>query len=271
MVPLVDTHVHLDSNRFDEDRQELLDRAGSVGVRQLVTIGTNVHTSRAALVLGREREGIWSTVGLHPHEARTGSEETYRTFRELARESSVVGVGEQGLDFYYDNSPREEQRDSFRAQLRLAIELDLPAVIHVRDAYEDAWDIIVEEWLDDAGRPNGPGGVFHCFAADVDFAQRCVEAGFMLGIGGVVTFSNAQKLHRVVEDIGLEHLVLETDAPYLTPDPHRGKRNEPAYIPHIAERVADLKGITVKRVAEQTTANARRLFQLPDSELLPAD
>jgi len=267
-VMFVDSHAHLDAPRFDGDREQVLARAAEAGVRQVVTVGSGLPSSRRTVTLARSCPGLFASVGLHPHEARLADPEMYTAFHEFARDERVVAIGEQGLDFYYDNSPREAQRRSFREQLRLAIDVELPVILHVRDALDEAWDIIETEWLDSRGRPRGIGGVFHCFSGDVDYARRCIEAGFLLGIGGVVTFANAATLRDVVRNVPLEYLVLETDAPYLAPVPHRGGRNEPAYIPDIAHRVAKLKGLETNIVAEVTTLNARELFGLPENDLL---
>jgi TatD DNase family protein len=258
---LLDSHAHLDSRKFDSDRQQVVERAGARGVQIIVNPGADLPSSRQSVALAARKWAgveIYAAVGVHPHDAKTLDAETLAELRTLAQSRPrVVAIGEIGLDYYRDLSPRVEQRRAFESQLALAKELCLPVIVHNRQAQDDLLAIL-RSWLRGGGA--GPGGVLHSFSGDVAMAEEALDLGFYLGIGGPVTYKNARELPEVVKATPLERLLLETDCPYLPPHPHRGQRNEPAYVALVAEKVAQLQGRSVEDVAAVTTANARRLF-----------
>jgi TatD DNase family protein len=257
---LIDTHAHLTDERFTDDLEAVLARAREAGVEAIVVIGASVTEAEEAIALAHRNHGIWATVGLHPHEAKDWGEEVEARLRGLAGDHRVVAVGETGLDHHYDFSPRDSQTAAFRAQMLLAKELDLPVVIHCREAGDDVLSLLEEE---QSGRLRG---VVHCFGEDLTAARRVLEVGFYLGIGGLVTFKNAEPLRAVIREIGIDRVVLETDAPHMAPVPRRGKRNEPALIRHTASKLAEVTGLTVEEVAAITTRNAENLYQLPRTQ-----
>ncbi|SNB69675.1 TatD family hydrolase [Thermoflexus hugenholtzii] len=256
---LIDTHCHLDDPAFDPDREEVLARARMAGVEILILPGVEPEGIPRALALAERHPGLYVAVGIHPHVASQFSSQLLAQLRSWARHPRVVAIGEIGLDFYRDRSPREAQREAFRAQLELAGELGLPVIIHQREAREAVMEEL-ERWL--AARP-GARGVLHAFSGDPAMARIAVKWGFLLGIGGPLTYPRAESLREAVRAVGLDGLVLETDAPYLPPQPHRGRRNEPAYLRNVAEALAQLLGLPMEQIARQTTANACRLFRLP--------
>jgi TatD DNase family protein len=250
-----ETHCHLNNRQFDPDRNEVIRRARQAGVRELAEIGYDLPSSRAASDLAEAEEDIYAVVGVHPHDADSWSSEVEAEIRDLAARPRTIAIGEIGLDFYRDLSPREDQHRAFQRQMELAGELDMPVVIHTRDSMPEALAV-----LEPYARA-GLRGVLHCWSGTVEEAARAREMGFLLGIGGVVTYKNAGDLPEVVARSPLSTLLLETDCPYLSPVPHRGKRNEPAYVPLVAERVAALKGIPVEEVAAVTREAGRSLFR----------
>ena len=254
---LIDSHAHLDDAQYDDDRAEMLARARAAGVVQVVNVGYDLPSSGRALALAAEYDFIFAAVGVHPHEVRELPPDYLERLREMCRRPGVVALGEIGLDYYRDLSPREVQRKVFREQLALARELDLPVIIHDRDAHGDVLDILRKDGVGPAG------GVMHCFAGSLEMAAACMEMGFYISFAGPVTYPNARRPKEVAAAVPLERLLVETDAPYLAPQVHRGKRNEPAYVRHVAEQIAALRGIAVEELARATTANARRLFGLP--------
>ena len=253
---LVDTHCHLDMAEYASDVDAVLRAAAQHGVKRVVTIGIDLASSRAAVALAERIPAVFATVGFHPHDAVQATPDHLRRLADLAGHRLVVGYGEIGLDYVKNYAPREVQLRAFAAQLRLGRELGLPVVIHDREAHEDVCRLIKE-----AG-PLPRGGVMHCFSGDRRLAETMVDSGFLISIPGVVTFANAHALHEVVRAIDLRHLLLETDGPYLAPVPYRGKRNEPQLLLLTAQKVAELKGVSLEDVARTTTANAVRLFQL---------
>ncbi len=265
MAELIDTHAHLDHPKFDHDREAVIQRALDAGVGTIITVGADLASSRASIALAESHTGIFATVGAHPHDAKMVSLADLDELRRLAAHPTVVAIGEMGLDYYWDHSPHEVQKEVLEAQLGIAVEVGKPVVIHIRDkkgqrsAYEDALSIL-DKWADEL--PAGRVGVLHCFSGDPDAAQRALALGFYLGIDGPVTYPNAAGLREVAAQIPLDRLLLETDCPYLTPQFRRGKRNEPAYLGQIAGAVAQAVGVSVERVAQATTENARRLFTL---------
>jgi len=264
-VILLDTHAHLDFPEFDADRQEVIARAQEAGVEMIVNAGAGLEASQAGVALAETYPQVYAAVGIHPHEAETLNESVLTELRTLARHPKVVAIGEIGLDYYRDYSPRPVQRQAFQQQLALARELGKPIIIHDREAHQDVMNIL-RQWVREGYRPSAtshqPIGVMHCFSGDLAMARQAVEMGFCISIAGPVTFTNARRLPELVRLLPLERLVIETDCPYLTPHPHRGKRNEPAYVRLVAEAIAQIKGIPLTEVARITTANARALFGL---------
>ncbi len=250
---LVDTHAHLDFGQFDEDRWQTVERAPEWGVEKIVNVGIDERSSRSSIALAQRREEIYAAVGYHPHNAEHFTRETGTMLADLACEGKVKAIGETGLDFYHDHSPRDLQRKAFRHHLRLSEQLQLPVIVHAREATQQALKIIEEEKYEG-------DGVFHCFAGDLQQAREVANLGFYIGLGGVLTYPNAQRLRRVAEKVPLEHFVLETDAPYLAPQEKRGERNEPAYVKYVAEELARIKDVSFERVGEVTSNNARHLF-----------
>lgn len=251
---LIDTHAHLDMREFNEDRDEVVKRALEAGVQYIVTIGTTVESSRDAALFAEKHDSVYAAVGIHPHESKDVLHPAYEVLRLLSKHKKVVAYGEIGLDYFYRHSLPSVQQRKFRDMLREARELRLPVIVHDRDAHEDAHRIITEEWDKDIG------GVLHCFSGDADFARRMIDLGFYISIAGPVTFPKAESLRDVVRQIPIEHMLIETDAPYLAPQKFRGKRNEPAYVRHTAEAIAKVKGLTFDDVARITSYNAMQLF-----------
>ncbi len=253
---MIDTHCHVHDPKFDADRDEVVARARAAGVSAMVTVGENAEDSREAIVVA-QRYGLAAAVGIHPHEAKNASGDVAGELRPLLDLPGVVAIGETGLDYYYDNSPRERQAEVLRAQIRLARDTGMPVVFHQRDAVGDFSAILREEWT------AGMRGVVHCFTGTVTEARTFVdEFGLFLGIGGVLTFPNAHALREAVAAVGAAHLVLETDCPYLAPVPMRGKRNEPAFVSHTAAKLSEVLGIDMSELVATTDANAARLFAL---------
>jgi TatD DNase family protein len=259
---LIDTHAHLDFRQFNDDRDAVLARAWQAGVEAIITIGTDLATSRAAVALAERDERIYATVGFHPHDAKSLDDAALDELTDLARHPRVVAVGEIGLDYYRDHSPRDTQRRAFRRQLDMAAQAGKPVVIHNREAGADTLNIL-REWAAEAEpQPAKHLGVLHCFSGDLALAEAAMELGFYLGIDGPITYRNAHRLREIVGALPLDRLLIETDAPFLTPHPHRGKRNEPAYVRLVAERIAALKEVSFATVVQATTSNARTLFSL---------
>ncbi len=251
---LIDTHAHLEMREFNEDRDDVIKRAREAGVEHIVTIGTTVESSRDAVLLADKYDFIYAAIGIHPHEVKDVLHPAYEILRHLAKHKKVIAYGEVGLDYHYENSPRTDQKRKFRDMLREARTLDLPVIVHDRDAHDDTLRILSEEW------PPDLGGVLHCFSGDVAMARRAIEMGFSLSIAGPVTFPKADSLREVVSQIPIENLLIETDAPYLAPQAVRGKRNEPAFVRHTAEAIAQIKGLSFDDVARITSFNAMQLF-----------
>jgi TatD DNase family protein len=261
MLNLIDSHAHLAFPQFKDDLEETIERARQAGVRRIINIGAGLglEGNQRAVSLAHNHPGIFATIGFHPHEANNWSPDILQKLLELARDEKVVAIGEIGLDYYKMHSPGPDQINAFRSQLELAGELEMPFVIHDREAHQDMMQILKEN-----GAPFG--AVMHCFSGSLEMAQELVRLGFYISIPGTVTFRNARVLPKVVKGIPLESLLLETDSPFLAPEPHRGQRNEPAYVLHVAKRVAEIKGIPIEDVARVTSANAENLFYLAPSE-----
>lgn len=256
---LVDTHAHLDFDDFDADRKEVIQRAREAGVQYIINPGADLKSSRRAVALAESYEDIFAAVGVHPHEASSLTEDVWQELRRLARHPRVVAIGEIGLDYYRDFSPRPAQQEAFRRQLALAAELGLPVIIHDRDAHEDVLTILQKWRAEGHDQPI----LFHAFSGDWEIARRVLKIGGCIAIGGPVTFTNARRLPAMLPQLPLERLVVETDCPYLAPHPYRGQRNEPAYLPLVIEKMASLCRRPAEEIARLTTENARRLFQLP--------
>lgn len=252
---IFDTHAHYDSEQFNEDRDDVLNGMPEKGVSTIVNVGASLNGCKASVEFAKKYPFMYAAVGVHPDEVGALNEETFAQLEEWCKEEKVVAVGEIGLDYYWDEEPREVQKEWFIRQLELARKLNLPVNIHSREAAEDTFQIIKEYGKDLTG-------IIHCFSGSKEMAIEYVKLGFHIGVGGVVTFKNGKKLKQVVEAIPLEWIVLETDAPYLAPTPFRGKRNDSTYIRYIAEEIANLKGITTEEVLEQTERNARKVYRL---------
>lgn len=252
---LFDTHAHLDSPRFGGDLTEVISRAFEAGIGMIVTVGGDLPSSRAAVEIAQQHPGVCAAVGVHPHEADHASQADLVELARLGEHAAVVAIGEIGLDFYRNLSAAEKQREVFVAQLELARELDKPVVVHDREAHAETMSILRD-------KAQGLKGVLHCFSGDRSMAEQAREMGFCVSFAGPVTFQNARTLQQLVREWPLDCMLIETDCPYLAPHPHRGRRNEPAYVRLVASKVAELKGVPLELVAEVTTANATRLFGL---------
>ncbi len=260
---LVDSHCHLDFDVFDDDREDMIARATEAGVGTLVTICTHLSKFEAVRAIAASHENIWCSVGIHPHQVADEGIASAMRLVALAADPLVVGIGETGLDFYYDNSPRDDQRANFRAHIEAARETGLPVIVHTRDADEDTAAILIEEAGQGAYR-----GVLHCFSAGRGLAETALDLGFYISLSGIVTFRNADDIREIARDVPLDRLLVETDSPFLAPMPNRGKRNEPAFVVHTARMLAELKGIDEAELADATTENFFRLFskaEAPDA------
>jgi len=266
---LFDSHSHLNFEAFDMDRGDVLRRARDAGVETILVVGagSGIEGNSTALVFSRKDDMLWASVGIHPHDAKAATPEALKTIAEMAMEPKVVAWGEIGLDFHYDRSPRDVQVAAFEEQLEMAKDADLPVIIHDRDAHEQVEAILERHFKNRS--VERPAGIMHCFSGDASFARRMIKLGFLISIPGVVTFANAKKLVDVVREIPLEHMVIETDCPFLTPAPHRGKRNEPAYVRLTAQKIAEIRGLTLEDVARVTTLNARIVFGLGGAKRNP--
>ena len=256
----IDSHAHIDGPEFDADREAVIERAQAAGVSTILNVGTGDPHSGAferAVELGRKHASIYTAVGTHPHDARLYDSQAEEKIKSLIHSERVVAWGEIGLDFYYDNSPRHVQVEVFKRQLRAARECDLPVIIHTREAESETIDILQSEYAGAERR-----GIFHCFSGSMDLAQKAVDIGFMISFSGIVTFKKAEELRAIAKQVPLERLLIETDCPYLTPVPHRGKRNEPAYVVEVARCLARVRGLETEAMAELTSENFRRFFGL---------
>jgi TatD DNase family protein len=258
---LFDTHTHLHFPEYADDRAAVLARARAAGVGGMVTIGTDLAASRAAIALASEEPDVWASVGVHPHDAAAADEGALAEIEGLAQAPRVVAVGEIGLDFFRNLSPRDVQIDVFRRQLALARRAALPVLIHCRDAHAETLAILAE------ARVAEMGGVMHCFSGDVEVARRCLDLGLLISLAGPVTYKNARALPEVARFTPADRLVLETDCPFLPPEGYRGTRNEPALVSLTAARVAALRGEPLDRLAATTSDNARALFRLPQERV----
>ena len=248
---MIDSHAHYDDRRFNADRHELLTSFAEQGIELVINIGADMQSSRKSISLAEKYPFVYAVVGVHPHEAKGMHDADLETLRLLSQHDKVVAIGEIGLDFYYDNSPRDIQRVRFKQQLALCAEVGLPVVIHSRDASAETWDSL---------RESGLKGVIHCYSGSAEQAIQYVKTGFYIGIGGVLTYNNARKLVETVEAIPLKSILLETDCPYLAPEPHRGKRNHSLYLTEIARKVAQIKRVSFEEVEAANRENVLTLF-----------
>ena len=252
----IDTHVHLNADQYEEDVEAVIQRALAAKVEKMVVVGFDRKTITKAMELAEQYAFIYAVVGWHPVDAIDCTEEDLEWIESLAAHPKVVGIGETGLDYYWDKSPKDIQQELFRKQIRLAQKVSLPIIIHNRDATADVVRILKEEEAEKTG------GIMHCFGGSVETAKECIKMNFMISLGGPVTFKNAKTPKEVATEIPLDHLLIETDAPYLAPHPNRGKRNEPAWVTLVAEEIALLKELPVEEVAHKTTANALKIFKI---------
>lgn len=261
LPPLIDTHAHLDSGQFSTDRDAVIARAAETGISHILTIGCDLGSSQASVVIAAAHPSVYAAVGIHPHDAGEADAAGLAELRRLAAEPKVVAIGEIGLDFYRDRSPREVQRQAFRAQIRLARELGLPIIVHDREAHEEVVQILRDE------RASEVGGVLHCFSGDLTMARACIELGFYISFPGTITYPKNDAAREVVRAVPIDQMLVETDCPYLAPQAYRGRRNEPAYVRHAAEAIAAIKGLTIEDVARITTLNAYNLFGIGEVDM----
>ncbi|MFA7658090.1 MAG: TatD family hydrolase [Candidatus Gastranaerophilaceae bacterium] len=250
---LVDTHSHIDMPEF-EDLDAVVSNAQSFGVEKIIVPSVDRNSFEKVIEVSNKYENVYCALGIHPTEAKDAKDEDFDKIIQLAGDKKVVAIGECGLDYHWDKTFIDEQKRAFLKQIEIAKSLKKPLIIHDREAHKDCFDILTENI-------NGEIPVImHCFSGSLEFANECIKSGFYIALGGVVTFKNAKKVHEIAQKIPLEYLLLETDAPFLTPEPHRGERNEPAYVKFAAEKIAQLRGISFNEVAESTTQNARKVF-----------
>ena len=251
---LFDTHAHLNDRAFDTDREELLAGFAARGVSYVLNAGCDLESSRQVIAMAEKYPWLYAAVGSHPDSADEVNEELIVLYRELVRHEKVKAIGEIGLDYHYEDIPRELQQKAFRMQMALAQEVNLPVIVHEREAHEDGMAIVKEF--------PGVTGVFHCYSGSAEMARQLVDLGWYIGFTGVLTFKNARKAVETAASIPLDRIVLETDCPYMAPEPFRGKRNDPGYLPKMAEKLAQIRGITPEEAAAVTTENAKRLYRI---------
>jgi TatD DNase family protein len=264
----VDSHAHLDGERFDSDREQVIARAREAGVQSIVAIGNGDGPGQVdcGIQLAEKYDLIYATLGIHPHEARLADEAAYQNMERLAKHPKVIAWGEIGLDYFYDHSPRDVQKEVFIRQMELAAAAKLPIVIHCRpsegsdDAWNDCLDLMREHWA-----AKGLGGILHCFTGDWPQAKRALDIGFMISFAGNVTFPKAQQIRDAALEVPRERMLIETDSPYLAPVPHRGKRNEPAFVKETARKLGELRGLSAEEVGQQTTRNFYNFFKLAET------
>lgn len=249
-----DSHAHLDDKRFDEDRAEIMQELPKVGVTRVMSIGCDLPSSRASIALAEQYPFVYAAVGSHPDDADHVDAELLQTYRTLAAHPKVRAIGEIGLDYHYEDVPRTVQQQAFRAQMALAQELNLPVIVHEREAHGDGMEIV-------RAFPQ-VRGVFHCYSGSLEMAKELVRLGWYIGFTGVITFKNARKAVEVAEWLPLERILIETDCPYMAPEPYRGRRNDSRYVPWMARKIAEIKGISEETVAAATTQNAKNLFAI---------
>ena len=254
---LFDTHVHLNSKMYKNDLDEVIGRALVAGVTRMAVIGFDGPSNAHAIELAEKHESIYAVVGIHPSDARSATEDSWAVLREQLAHPKVVALGECGFDYYHDTSFNDIQRVVFERQLEIAKEMDMPIVVHMRDSVDDVYRMLKE-------KGQGLSGVIHCYSGDVKMMQKFLDLGFYIGLDGPVTFKNAHDVHEVAKAVPINRLVIETDAPYLTPAPYRGKRNEPAYVSYVAERIAELKGMSYEDICRITTENGLAMYRIDE-------
>jgi TatD DNase family protein len=252
---VIDSHAHLEMDAFDHDRDQVIKRAEAAGVDAIMTVGTTLEDCRKAVSIAQRYPSVYAVIGIHPHEAKEADRLTFDSLKTLAMEKKVVAYGEIGLDFFRNLSPKQIQLKCFGEQLELADELDLPVVIHDRDAHRETVSML-KAWK---GKKRG---VIHCFSGDIGMAGQCLDMGFFISIPGSVTFDKNEKQRSIVKWLPLEKILVETDCPYLTPNPYRGRRNEPAYVVYTAQRIAEIKGLSLEEVGRATSENTIRILNL---------
>ncbi len=253
---IFDSHAHYDDERYNEDRDELLNRLQNEGVEFILNSGVNMKTTMYSIKMAEKYEFVYASIGYHPHEVSHMKESDLLRLEKLAEHKKVVAIGEIGLDYYYEHSPKEVQRKWFDEQLKLAKRLSLPVIIHSREAAEETFEIIKRNYYE------GMSGVVHCYSGSIEMAKEYIKLGFVIGVGGVVTYKNARKLVEVVDGIDIEHILIETDCPYLTPEPYRGRRNDSSMLTYVVEKIADIKHMDKDEVIAETNKNAKKLFNI---------
>src|SRR6266576_3731583 len=258
-MELIDSHAHIDAEQFAEDRDAMLERARASGVTTLVAIGTGPGPEKldAAMPFAEQHDWIYTTVGIHPHEAKEVTQAHLDELARLAQHPKVIAWGEIGLDYFYDHSPRDVQATVFRSQMELARAAKLPIIIHCRDAWDDCLALIEQHW-----RPTGLAGILHCFTGTFGHAKRGLDMGFLISFAGNATYPKTQNIRDVAKEIPLDRILIETDSPFLAPQPYRGKRNEPAYVAEVAKTLATVRNLSTDEIATATSENFRRLFRL---------
>jgi len=264
-MDLIDSHAHIDFPQFADDRDAVLQRAREAGVQNLLAIGTGPGPEKldAALPYAEQYDWIYSSIGIHPHEAKQATQQHFDELARLARHAKVVAWGEIGLDYFYDHSPRDVQADVFRTQMELARAAKLPIIIHCRDAWDDCLALVEQHW-----KPTGLGGILHCFTSTLDHAKRGLDVGFLISFAGNSTYPKAQAIRDVAKEIPLDRVLIETDAPFLAPQPYRGKRNEPAYVAEVAKTLANVRNLAPEEIAATTASNFRRFFGIASSQVI---
>ncbi|KYD18801.1 MAG: TatD family deoxyribonuclease [Caldibacillus debilis] len=257
---LFDIHTHLNAEQFEEDLDEVIERAREAGVSSMVVVGFDRPTIRKTMELIERYDHLYGCIGWHPVDAVDMREEDLAWIEQLSRHPKIVAIGETGLDYHWDKSPKDVQKAVFREQIRLAKKLSLPIMIHNREATEDVIQILKEEHAEETG------GIMHCFSGSPEIAKECIKMNFFISLGGPVTFKNGKQAKEVAKEVPLAYLLLETDCPYLAPHPFRGKRNEPAYVRYVAEEIARIKGLPLEEIAEITANNARKIFKIADGK-----
>lgn len=253
---LIDSHAHLDDDRFHKDREEVINSLKENGISLVINPGSDLQSSISAVKLSEQYDNIYAAVGVHPHSASEMDEGTIEILKAFGKREKVIAIGEIGLDYYYDNSPRDVQRKWFKRQMELAKELNLPIIVHSREANQETFDMIKDE------SDGKLIGVLHCYSGSPEMAKEYVKLGFYISLAGPVTFKNAKMPKEVAKVVPIDRLLVETDSPYLTPEPHRGKRNEPLYVRHVAAMIAELRGMTIDDLSRATSENTKRLFNI---------
>lgn len=262
-MELFDSHCHLTAEQFDADRANVIQRAVDAGVTRMLTLATDIESSRTVIALAEKFDAVYCAIGIHPESVGRAEIGDWRLLRELAQHPKVVAIGEIGLDYYWDKTTAELQQKFFEKQLELAAELNLPVVIHDRDAHEKIIATLSEFTKNEQRKTsNETRGVLHAFSSDLEMARQAFDLGYVISFGGPITFKNNKHAPDLIRALPLEKILIETDSPYLTPQPFRGKRNEPAHVMLVAERIAEIKNSTIEQIATQTTKNAQRLFQI---------